>query len=334
MKKFLSFGLMAAMAIASNAQSGLKVVKTFKIPSPGGWDYLAVEPNSNRLFVSHATQVNVIDKTTGDSIGVIPNTTGIHGIAFVPSLNKGYTSNGKLNNSFVFNLKTLEVTGTINTGEKPDAIFYDASIKKVVVCNGKSKDLSFIDPETDQVVATVAVGGAPETAVSDGAGKIFVNLEDKSEIVSIDAKTYTVLAHWPIAPGEAPTGLAIDTKTKRLFAACGDNKLLMVVNAETGAVVAQLPIGGGCDGNAFDPATKNIYTTNGENGTITVIHEESADKFVVVENVATKKGARTVALDEKTHLLYTPTAELEPSAEGKRPKAIPGTFQVLVVGKN
>ena len=331
MKKVLSISLMVAISFATNAQ--LKVVKTLKIGGPGGWDYLAVQPNSNRLFVSHSSQVNVIDKNTGDSIGVIANTSGVHGIAFVPELNKGYTTNGKTNNASVFNLKTLEVTGTVATGEKPDAIFYDASIKRVVVCNGKSKDLSFIDPSTDKVVATVAVGGAPETAVSDGAGKIFVNLEDKSEVVAIDTKTFKVLAHWSIAPGEAPTGLAIDTKTKRLFAACGDNKTLIVLNAETGAIVANLPIGGGCDGNAFDETTKNIYTSNGENGTITVIHEDNANKFSVIENAVTKKGARTIALDEKTHLLYTPTADLEATNTGKRPKAIPGTFQVLVVGK-
>ena len=333
MKKSPLIGLLLAFSIATNAQNSLKVVKTLHIGGPGGWDYLAVQPNSNRLFVSHASQVNVIDKNTGDSIGVIANTNGVHGIAFVPELNKGYTTNGKTNNASVFNLKTLEVTGTVATGEKPDAIFYDASIKKIVVCNGKSKDLSFIDPATDKVVATVAVGGAPETAVSDGAGKIFVNLEDKSEVVSIDTKTFKVLAHWSIAPGEAPTGLAIDTKTKRLFAACGDNKVLIVLNAETGAVVANLPIGGGCDGNAFDESTKNIYTSNGENGTITVIHEDNANKFSVVENAVTKRGARTIALDEKTHLLYTPTADLEATNTGKRPKAIPGTFQVLVVGK-
>lgn len=333
MKKFLSIGLMSALVLAANAQSGLKVIKSLKIGGAGGWDYLALEPGTNRLFVSHGTQVNVIDKNTGDSLGIIPNTSGIHGVAFVPSLNKGYTTNGKTNNSTVFNLKTLEVTGTIATGDKPDAIFYDESIKKIVVCNGKSKDLSFIDPETDKVIATVAVGGAPETAVSNGAGKIFVNLEDKSEIVAINSKTYTVVAHWPIAPGEAPTGLAIDTKTKRLFAACGDNKLLIVVNAETGAIVANLPIGGGCDGDAFDAATKNIYTTNGSDGTITVIHEDSADKYKVIENVETKRGARTIALDEKTHLIYAPTADLEASTGKGRPKAIPGTFQVIVIGK-
>ena len=333
MKKILSIGLMATFVLTATAQSSFKVIKTLKIGGLGGWDYLAVQPNSNRLFVSHGTQVNVIDKSTGDSLGVIANTAGVHGIAFVPALNKGYTSNGRTNNSYAFNLKTLEVTATIATGEKPDAIFYDASIKKVVVCNGKSKDLSFIDPETDKVVATVAVGGAPETAVSDGAGKIFVNLEDKNEVVAIDSKTYNVLAHWSIAPGEAPTGLAIDTKTKRLFAACGDNKMLIVLNAETGAIVAKLPIGGGCDGNAFDETTKNVYTSNGEDGTITVIHEVNANKFVVAETFATKKGARTIALDEKTHLLYTPTADLEATNTGKRPRAITGTFQVLVVGK-
>ena len=333
MKKVVSVGLMVAFAMAAQAQGSLKVISTLKIGGNGGWDYLAVQPNSNRLFVSHATQVNVIDKKTGDSIGVIPNTSGVHGIAFVPSLNKGYTTNGKTNNASIFNLKTLEVIGTVATGEKPDAIFYDESIKKVVVCNGKSKDLSFIDPETDKVVATIAVGGAPETAVSNGEGKIFVNLEDKSEVVAIDTKKMVVTAHWPIAPGEAPTGLAIDTKTKRLFAACGDNKKLIVLNEETGAIVADLPIGGGCDGNAFDAASKNIYTSNGEDGTITVIHEDNANKYSVVENFISKKGARTITLDDATHLLYTPTADLEATNTGKRPKAIPGTFQVLVVGK-
>ena len=333
MKKFLSIGLMAAFTLSATAQSSLKVTKVLKIGGLGGWDYLAVQPNSNRLYVSHGTQVNVIDKISGDSIGVIPNTAGIHGVAFVPVLDKGYTSNGKTNNSYVFNLQTLEVTGTIATGEKPDAIFYDETIKKVVVCNGKSKDLFFIDPKTDKVVATVAVGGIPETAVSNGAGKIFVNVEDKSEVVAIDSKTYTVLAHWSIFPGEAPTGLAIDAKTKRLFVACGDNKMLIVLNAETGTIVANLPIGRGCDGNAFDETTKNIYTTNGEDGTISVIHEENANKFLVTETVPTKKGARTIALDENTHLLYAPTADLEAINTGKRPRSIPGTFQILVVGK-
>ncbi|MFP5039760.1 YncE family protein [Parasediminibacterium sp. JCM 36343] len=333
MKRILLIGMIASCAINAKAQKDFKVLKTFKISGAGGWDYIAVQPNSNRVFVSHGTQVNIIDKNTGDSLGVIPNTIGVHGIAFVPALNKGYTTNGKTNTSTVFNLKTFAIIDSIPTGQKPDAIFYDAAIKKIVVCNGKSKDLSFIDPSTDKVVATVGVGGSPETAVSDGAGKIFVNIEDKNEIVAIDGKTYSILAHWPITPGDAPTGLVIDTKTKRLFAACGDNSMLIAVNVETGAIIDKLAIGAGCDGAAFDPTTNNIYTSNGTDGTITVIHEDDANKFAVTGTSNTKKGSRTIALDTQTHLLYLPTADLEASTGKGRPKAIPGTFQVLVVGK-
>ena len=333
MKRMISAAVLAIIAMTTYAQSGLKVLNTFKIDGPGGWDYIAVQPKSDNLYVSHATQINIINKNTGAAVGVIPNTNGIHGMAFVPAVNKGFTTNGKSNDSYVFDLKTFAVTDTIKTGQKPDAIYYDEAIKKMVVCNGKSQDLSFIDPVTNKVVATVAVGGAPETAVGDGKGKVFVNLEDKSEIVAIDAKTFKVLAHWSIAPGEAPTGLVIDTKTKRLFAACGDNKLLIVVNAENGKVVVKLPIGGGCDGASFDPSTKNIYTSNGADGTITVIHEDGGDKYSVTENIVTKRGARTITIDEATHKLYTPTAELEPNSGKGRPKAIPGTFQVLQIGK-
>jgi len=333
MKKIISVAFLVVMAITTNAQSGFKVLNTFRIDGPGGWDYIAVQPKSDNLYVSHATQINIINKNTGASLGVIPNTNGIHGMAFAPSVNKGFTTNGKSNDSYVFDLKTFAVIDTIKTGQKPDAIYYDESLKKIVVCNGKSNDLSFIDPVTNKVVATVAVGGVPETAVGDGKGKVFVNLEDKNEIVAIDAKAYKILAHWSIAPGEAPTGLVIDTKTKRLFAACSDNKLLIVLNAETGTVVDKLPIGGGCDGASFDPALKNIFTSNGADGTITVIHEDGGDKYSVIENIVTKKGARTITIDEPTHKLYTPTAELEPSTGKGRPKAIPGTFQVLVIGK-
>lgn len=333
MKKMITIAVLAMIAITIHAQSGIKVINTLKIEGSGGWDYIAVQPKSDNLYVSHANQINIINKNTGAAVGIIPNTSGVHGMAFVPSVNKGFTTNGKTNDSYVFDLKTFAVTDTIKTGQKPDAIYYDGFINKIVICNGKSNDLSFIDPVTNKVVATVAVGGAPEAAVGDGKGKVFVNLEDKSEIVAIDAKAFKVLAHWSIAPGEAPTGLVIDTKTRRLFAACGDNKLLIIVNADNGKIVDKLPIGGGCDGASFDPTTKNIYTSNGADGTITVIHEDGGDKYSVTENIVTKKGARTITIDEDTHLLYTPTAELEPTAGKGRPKAIPGTFQVLVVGK-
>lgn len=263
------------------------ILKIFHILSSGGWDYIAV--NGDNVYVSHGTQVNILNKVTGDSVGVINNTIGVHGIGFVPSLNKGYTSNGRLNNVYVFDLKTFTVKDSIATGQNPDAIFYDDFCKRIITCNGRSKDLTFIDPVTNKVTNTVNVGGKPETAVSDGAGKVFVNVEDKNEIVVIDSKTFTVTNHWSLLPGEAPTGLAIDVKTKRLFAACGDNNFLVVVNAEDGKVVAQLPIGKGCDGAVFDAGLKNIYTSNGSDGTLTVIHEDAADKYTVVATNCTNK---------------------------------------------
>ncbi len=334
LKLFSAFACGIAMLVlpAFGQKSLYKVSKTFHIASSGGWDYISV--NANKVYVSHGTQVNILDKKTGDSVGVIENTTGVHGIAFVPSLNKGFTSNGRLNNVTVFDLKTDKVLGQIATGQNPDAIFYDNYSKKIITCNGKSNNLSVIDPKTEKVENTIAVGGKPETAVSDNAGKIYVNIEDKNEIVEIDAKTFKVVNRWPLAPAEGPTGLAIDTKTHRLFAGC--DKLLAVMDATNGKLVAKVPIGDGCDGVAFDPSAKNVYTSNGE-GTMTVVHENGADDFKVAENVKTKARARTIALDEATHALYLPTAEFEPLApnapKGERPKMVAGTFQVLVVEK-
>jgi YVTN family beta-propeller protein len=325
--------LTASLFTTAQQPDKIHLLNTFHISSSGGWDYIAVQPNSNKLFVSHGTQVNILDKTTGDSLGIIDNTTGVHGIAFIPSLNKGYTSNGRLNNVSVFDLKTNAVLTQITTGENPDAIFYDDFSKKIITCNGRSKDLWVIDPVTEKVVATIAVGGKPETAVSNHEGKIFVNIEDKNEIVVVDITKYTVEKHWSILPGEAPTGLAYDATTKRLFAGCSDNKLLMIINAADGSITDKLPIGAGCDGVAFDSESKLIYTSNGE-GTLSVIKEISNNKFMIAATITTKKSARTIAIDETTHKIYLPAADLEaPPAGGGRAKMIPGTFQVLVFGQ-
>lgn len=310
--------------------SGYRVTDSFHIASMGGWDYIAV--NKNKLYVSHGTQVNILDKKTGDSLGVIPNTTGVHGIAFVNTLNKGYTSNGRLNNVTVFDLTTNKILNQIATGANPDAIFYDDYSKKIITCNGRSNSLSLIDPSTDKVVDTIALSGKPETAVSDGAGKVFVNIENKSAISEIDIRNIKVETTWSISPGESPSGLAIDRKTKRLFAGC-DNKMLVVLNAENGTVVSTPAIGDGCDGTAFDPQLNYIYSSNGE-GTLTIIKEISKDKFEVLENVPTKKGARTIALDLETHTVYLPAANFKPAENGeRRPPMVPGSFQVLVVKK-
>ena len=325
--------LSANLILTAQQPEKIHLLNSFHIASSGGWDYIAVQPNSNKLFVSHGGQVNILDKASGDSLGIIPNTTGVHGIAFIPSLNKGYTSNGRLNNVTVFDLKTNAILSQIATGENPDAIFYDDFSKKIITCNGRSKDLSIIDPVTEKVVATIAVGGKPETAVSNNEGKIFVNIEDKNEIVAVDIIKYTVEKHWSILPGEAPTGLAYDATMKRLFAGCGDNKLLMIINADNGTIVDKLPIGAGCDGVGYDAAQKLIYTSNGE-GTMTVIKEVSKDKFVIAATIPTKRSARTIAVDESTHKIYLPAADLEATpSDGSRPKMIPGTFQVLVFGQ-
>jgi YVTN family beta-propeller protein len=335
MKKAITHLLMlAAMmpAMKIHAQkSGLHLLHTFHIASAGGWDYLQTGPVHDWLYVSHGSQVNILDKNTGDSVAVIENTTGVHGIAFDITNEKGFTSNGRLNTVTVFNMNTNKVIAQIPVGQNPDAIFYEPFSKKIITCNGRGKNLSIIDPGQNKLLDSIDVGGKPETAVSDGAGKVFVNIEDKNEIVEIDITNLTVVNHWSITPAEGPTGLAIDLATKRLFAGC--DKLLVVLDATTGKIIDKITIGEGCDGVAFDAATKNIYTSNGE-GTLTVIHEKDANKFSIVETIETKKGARTIALDNTTHTIYLPTAEFEPLEAGqKRPKMKPGTFQVLVIGK-
>jgi DNA-binding beta-propeller fold protein YncE len=316
-----------------NAQKDFTILKTFHIQSGGGWDYIAIGPGNNRLYVSHGTQVNILNQATGDSVAVIENTTGVHGIAFDKSQNKGFTSNGRLNNVTVFDLNSNAVITHVPTGANPDAILYEPFTKKIITCNGRGKNLSIIDPVSNKLLDSIDVGGKPETAVSNGAGKLYVNIEDKNEIVVVDLKTWSVEAHWSLAPAEEPTGLAFDKTTNRLFAGCG-NKLLAIVDAGNGKVIETLPIGDGCDGAGFDAGTKNIFTSNGE-GTLSVYHEKAADKFEWVANVATKRGARTIVVDEQTHLIYLPTAEFEPMDPNQkgRPKMIPGTFQVLVIGQ-
>jgi YVTN family beta-propeller protein len=327
MKKL--FLLLSGFAfLAAHSQSDYKVVKTYHIPSAGGWDYIAV--NNGKIYVSHATQVNILSEATGDSIGVIPNTNGVHGIAFNNEMKRGYTSNGRANNVTVFDLNTNKEIAVIATGENPDAIMYEPHTKTIITCNGRSKNLSIIDPATNSVVATVDVGGKPETAASNGSGKIYVNLEDKNEIAEVDLNSHSLTNHWPLDGAEGPTGLVYDKNTKRLFAGC--DKLLVVMNAESGKVIDKLPIGEGCDGVAFDSKNKIIYTSNGRSGTITAVKESGPDKFEVIGNYATKRGAKTIAINENTGSLYLPTAEFDMNnVQNGRPAMIPGTFQVLVV---
>ncbi len=335
MKQLFIYFFLGIATIGNNyaqSKTDFHVINTFHIASAGGWDYLEVGPINDWLYVSHGTQVNILNKKTGDSVGVIENTIGVHGIAFDVELKKGFISNGKLNSVTVFDMNSNKVLAQIATGLNPDAITYDAFSKKIITCNGKSKNLSVIDPSQNKVIDSVYLGGKPETAVSDDKGHLFVNLENKNEIVKVDTKTFKVLEQWSILPGESPTGLAYDKLTRRLFAGC--EKFLVVIDATNGKIVDTLPIGKDCDGVAFDAILKNIYTSNGD-GTLTVIHEENANKFSVTENVVTKKGARTIAVDKHSHQIFLPTAEFEPTTpnQKERPKMKAGTFQILVVGK-
>jgi hypothetical protein len=322
--------LIALDVVEAQQATGYHITKTFHIKSGGGYDYLTVDSASNRLYVSHGTQVNVINKVTGDSIGVIKSQKDVHGIALVTGLGKGYITNGSANSVIVFDLKTLKVLRHVPAGEFADGILYDDFSKKIITCNGKSKNMTVIDPATDKAVATISLTGWPEAAASDGKGRIYVNNAEKSEIEVIDASTFKVILNWPIAPGKSASGLAIDRSSMRLFAGC-DNKLLVVMDAKNGNVITTLPIGEECDAVGFDSKLQTVYSSNGE-GTLTIVKEVSANKFTVVQNLKTKKGARTQAVDQVSHTLYVPNGEFEPKKTGDfRPKIKPGTFQVLVV---
>jgi DNA-binding beta-propeller fold protein YncE len=290
--------------------SGFALSKNFTIGSPGGWDYIAVGPDK-KIYVSHGTQVNILDQNTGDSVGVIPNTTGVHGIAFDATHGKGYTSNGRLNTVTVFDLKTSAVLNQIATGQNPDAIMYEPFTGTIITCNGRSHDLSVIDPVKGEVVATIALDGKPETAVSTNDGMVYVNIEDKNKITAVDIRKNAVVTSYPLG-AEGPTGLAVDVTTKRLFAGC--DKFLVVMDATSGAVVNKLPIGDGCDGVGFDDQLKLVFASCGE-GKLTVIKEASASSFSVIDNVPTKRSARTCAVDSKTHCVYLPAADTEPGRQ-------------------
>jgi len=315
-----------------------KVLKTMKLGGDGGWDTLTVDSGGRRVYISRGTHVMVVDADTAAVVGDIPGTNGVHGIAVAPSLGRGFTSNGRDNTVSVFDLKTLKVTQVIPTGKNPDIIIYDADSKLIFTGNGGSHDITVIDARTQSVNGTIPLDGKPEFAVTD-KGHIYVNLEDKSVIARINLKTMSVDARWPLAPCEEPTGLAIDKKSHRLFSAC-DNKMMAVVNLDTGQVVTTIPTGNGADGAEFDSSNGNAFSPNGADGTLSVVHEDSPDKFTVVQTLTTQRGARTMALDPKTHNIYLVTAEFGPppaaTAERPhpRPSIVPGSFTLLVVGAN
>jgi YVTN family beta-propeller protein len=320
-------------ATRTASPGGYKVSGQIPVAGEGGWDYLVVDDAARRLYLSHATHVVVYDVDSHAVVGDIPDTQGVHGIALAPDLGRGFISAGRANTVIIFDLKTLKTLSTVPAGTNPDAILYDSVTKRVFAFNGRSKDATVIDGATGKVLSTIPVGGKPEFAVADGKGSVYVNVEDTSEILQIDPSKMSVLHRWPLAPCKEPSGLAMDTKSRRLFAVC-DNEMMAVVNADTGKIVATPKVGEGPDAAAFDPGTDTAFSSNGETGTLTVIHEDTPDKYSVIENVPTKKSARTMALDLKTHALYLPAADMIPPGPGQKwPSPKPGTMQLLIVSK-
>lgn len=333
----LALVLVSGLAAAQTAPAPYRLLNTIAIGGEGGWDYLSVDPAGERLYVSHGTQVEVVDLKTRKVMGTIANTPGVHGIEVVPAANRGYITCGRTNTCIIFDLKTLKALATVPTGAKPDALLYDAFSQRVFLFGNDGGKSTVLDATSGAVVGTAELGGDAEAPATDGRGGIFVNIENKNEVIEFDAKTLAVRRRHPLAPGEEPTGIAFDPKTNRLFSACANEKLV-VTDRKTGRQVAALPIGKGVDGAVFDPATNNIVTSNGA-GTFTVIHETTAGKYAVVATVPTARGARTLALDPKTHHLFTCTAEYGPTPAPTtanprpRPSVVPGTFRVLEYGK-
>jgi DNA-binding beta-propeller fold protein YncE len=337
----LAFGFMSISATSSHLSpklpgaSGYHVVRTIPIGGEGLWDYCIVDSAARRLYISHFTHVVVLNADTGAIVGDIPDTQGVHGIALAPALGLGFTSNGRANTVTIFDLKSLKVIRTVETGGKnPDAIFYDAATKQVFAFNGRTENATAIEAESGKVAAMLELGGKPEFAAGDSDGHVFANIEDKSELVEIDARKRIVMNRWPLSPCKEPSGLAMDKKNRRLFAAC-DNKIMAVVNADSGKVVATPSIGDDPDAAGFDPKTQFAFSSNGGSGNLTVIHEDSPDHYSVVENVPTKKYARTMAIDSETQNIFLPIADFEAiTPQGaRRPPMKRGTFKVLLVSQ-
>lgn len=332
-----SLTLLAAATALAAAGPGYKVINTYKVGGDGGWDYLTADSSARRLYISRATHVIVLDLDSGKTVGDIADTPGVHGIALAPELGRGFVSNGREGTVSIFDMKTLATSSKVKVGDNPDAILYDPATKRVFTFNGRSQDSTAIDATNGKVLGTIKLDGKPEFAASDGKGEVFVNIEDKSELTVIDPGKLAVKQSWPLAPCKEPSGLAMDVKNRRLFVGC-DNKMMAVVNADTGKVLATPAIGDGVDATAFDDETGLAFASCGE-GVLTVVREESPDKFSVAENVPTQAGARTMALDTKTHNVYLVTAKFgpppAPTADNPHPRRtiLPDSFVVLAVGK-
>ncbi len=335
LQRRLSLGALSIFSVLNlavcHAASPYHFLKEIAVGGDGGWDYLSVDEANRRLYVSHATKVVVIDLDKETVVGEIADTPGVHGFALASKLNRGFSSNGQESKAGIVDLKTLKTLSKVETGQNPDAILYEPGQQEVYTFNGRGKSATVFEANSGKVVATIALGGKPEFAQADpGAGRVYNNLEDKSEVVVIDTKTHQVVNRWPVAPGEEPSGMAFDAAHHRFFLGCG-NKMMVMMDSTSGKVIATVPIGGRVDANAFDPGTQLAFSSNGE-GNVTIAHEDSPEKLTVVQTLATARGAKTMALDPKTHRIYLGAAKYEETSDPgqKRPKTVPGSFKILV----
>lgn len=327
---------LATPAMAQNTTGPFRVQHEWKLGGDGGWDYMAVDPVSRLLYITRGNHVMVVDTNSGKQVADITGLHGTHGVVFAKDGVHGFITDGGGNQVAEFNRKTNTIEKTIPAGTGPDGETYDPATNTVWAFNGRSQDATEIDAATGTVVATVALPGRPEFPVADGRGSVYDNIESKSEIVRIDAKTHTITGTWPIAPCEGPSGLAIDRKHRRLFAVC--DGVMAVVDADTGKVVATPKIGDGPDAARFSPSGEYAISSNGE-GTMTFVHEDDPDHYTVVENLPTKRGARTMAEDPDGSHFYTVTADFgprpapTPDHPRQRPPILPGSFEVIAIGK-
>ena len=324
--------LVSASAATSFAQGQYHFLKEIPVGGEGGWDYLSVDSNARRLYVSHGAKVVVIDIDAEKVVGEITNTPGVHGVAIAPDLGKGLVTCGRENKGAIVDLKTLETLSKVDTGANPDGMLYEPGQKEFYTFNGRGSSATVIDANTGKVVATIPLGGKPEFPQADPqAGRVYDNLENKSEVVAIDTKKHEVVNRWPTAPGEEPSGMAMDLKNHRLFLGCG-NKMMVMMDSMSGKVVASVPIGDGVDANAFDPGTQLAFASCGD-GTTTIAHEDAPDKLTVVQTLKTERGARTMTLDPRTHKIYLASAKFDAPAEGqRRGRMAPESFKILVYG--
>jgi DNA-binding beta-propeller fold protein YncE len=328
---FLTANSLSSRLLAA-AEADYQLLTRLTLGGEGFWDYLAIDPQARRLYISRWSHVMMVDADSYRVVGDIPGIQGVHGIAIAPEFGRGFITEDEANRITIFDLRTLRKIATARTGKSPDGIIYDSSSRRVFVFSGDGK-VTAVNAATGRVAGSAELGGSPEFAASDGRGHIYNNLEDQNEVVRIDSESLRILNRWSLAPGESPSGMAIDAARSRLFVGCR-NRELIVMNSDTGKVVTTLPIGEGVDAIRFDPETNLVFCSNGD-GTLTVVHEDSADVYSVIANVPTQRGARTMELDPKTHRVYLVTAQLgpQPTQPHTPPEMVPGTFELLVFGR-